>query len=50
MYKLKAGGVQYFAALVLRDWDEAAVGGNHLLAQAGADSDTRVRIWARYNF
>ena len=50
MYKLKAGGVQYFAALVLRDWDEKSIGSEHLLATTGSDSDTRIRLWARYNF
>ncbi|QOY54471.1 hypothetical protein HUE87_11425 [Candidatus Sulfurimonas marisnigri] len=54
MYKLKAGGVQYFAALIVRDWDQKsttmASGGDHLLVTTGSDSDTRVRLWARYSF
>ena len=54
MYKLKSGGVQYFAALIMRNWDvasaSAAGGGDHLLTQLGTTKDNRIRLWARYNF
>ncbi|MGB5965711.1 MAG: hypothetical protein WBF77_05565 [Sulfurimonadaceae bacterium] len=47
MYKLKAGGVQYFAAYINRSIDQ---GGSLILTQAGAEKDDRVRLWARVNF
>ncbi|WP_373003052.1 hypothetical protein [Sulfurimonas sp.] len=42
IYKVKAGGVQYFAAWINRSWSEKNT--------ATADSDNVVRVWARYNF
>ena len=48
VYKIKAGGVQYFAAYVHQDFDGAnddTVGGND------ENYDNKiVRLWARYNF
>ena len=42
VYKVKAAGVQYFAAFINRSWSEENT--------AKADSDNRLRVWARYNF
>jgi len=42
MYKVKAGGVQYFAAFINRSWSETNAD--------NADQDNRLRFWARYNF
>ncbi len=42
MYKVKAGGVQYFAAFINRSWSEKSAD--------NADMDNRIRVWARYNF
>jgi hypothetical protein len=50
IYKVKAGGVQYFAAFINRKIDE----GGSMNGTAGAaddvTKDNRVRVWARYNF
>ena len=47
IYKVKAGGVQYFAAYVYRTMDK-----NGDLGSTGVDADEEniVRVWARYNF
>ena len=42
MYKLKAGGVQYFAAYIKRTWETTL--------SSGYGSDNKVRVWARYSF
>nr|WP_321266781.1 hypothetical protein [uncultured Sulfurimonas sp.] len=42
VYKVEAAGVQYFAAFINRSWSEKNA--------ATADSDNRLRVWARYNF
>ena len=49
MYKVKAGGVQYFAAYLNRTIDN---GGNMLHATNGATAEMehRVRLWGRLNF
>ena len=47
IYKVKAAGVQYFAAYIYRSWSEKTVAGSTL---EGHDSDNRLRVWARYNF
>lgn len=50
VYKVKAGGVQYFAAAVFRDVDN---GGSITATTSGAtatDDDTLLRVWARYSF
>jgi hypothetical protein len=51
VYKIKAGGVQYFAAYVMRDIDKGGIT-NTTIGNTLADttSDDIVRIWARYNF
>ena len=55
-YKVKAGGVQYFAIAAIRDIDSGGTM-NTTVAPAlvatpglGGDKDTVVRFWARYNF
>ena len=48
VYKLKAGGVQYFAAYVNHDID-AGGSMNTTTGSAGTDDDI-IRIWARLNF
>ena len=45
MYKLKAGGVQYFAALINRSWSEKTSVNN-----GSMDSDNKFRVWGRYAF
>ena len=51
VYKVKAGGVQYFAIAAIRDWDNNIVmnttNGNN---NVDMTKDTVVRFWARYNF
>ena len=51
VYKVKSGGVQYFAIAAIRDID---TGGTMNSTQAanttGATEDTVIRFWARYNF
>jgi hypothetical protein len=47
IYKIKAGGVQYFAAYVNREVDND---GSMNAAAADASDDDRIRVWARYNF
>ncbi len=47
IYKVKAGGVSYFASAMIRTWSEK---GKYLATTADTESDNRVRIWARYNF
>ena len=52
VYKIKAGGVQYFAAYVNQDWDAAEngnVNANGLYTRDATKADF-VRVWARYNF
>ncbi|MEA3227845.1 MAG: hypothetical protein U9P38_02110, partial [Campylobacterota bacterium] len=45
MYKVKAGGVQYFAAFINRSWSEPTS------IEAGSmDSDNKIRVWGRYAF
>jgi len=44
IYKVKAGGVQYFAAYINRDFADRSVLVN------GMDEDHKLRVWARYNF
>ncbi|WP_373035219.1 hypothetical protein [Sulfurimonas sp.] len=46
IYKVKAGGVQYFAGYINRTIDA----GGSMNAAAGAEKDDRIRIWGRYNF
>lgn len=48
IYKIKAGGVQYFASYMNRNVD--AGGKMGVQAAADAESDNVVRAWARYNF
>jgi hypothetical protein len=44
IYKVKAGGVQYFAAFINRATSKKnGLGGN-------ADNDNKIRLWGRYNF
>jgi hypothetical protein len=52
IYKIKAGGVQYFAAYIDRDVDNSGAGNMNSTAAISADAtdDQIVRIWARYNF
>ncbi|WP_321779305.1 hypothetical protein [Sulfurimonas sp.] len=45
IYKVKAGGIQYFAAWVNRAWSEKAT-----VAKREYDSQNKIRVWARYNF
>ena len=51
VYKVKAGGVQYFAIAAIRDWDNDitmnTTNGNN---NVDMTKDTVVRFWARYNF
>jgi len=47
IYKIKAGGVQYFAAYIMRDTDEDTMNIN---VSRATSSDDRIRVWARYNF
>ncbi|WP_455757052.1 hypothetical protein [Sulfurimonas sp.] len=51
VYKVKSGGVQYFAIAAIRDFDKG-LGMNTTQGtfSATADKDTIVRLWARYNF
>ncbi len=42
IYKIKSGGVQYFAAIVNRSWSEETA--------TEMDNQNWVRFWARYNF
>ena len=54
-YKIKAGGVQYFAIAAIRDIDNGGtmnttVGNLTATTGLGGDKDTIVRFWARYNF
>lgn len=43
VYKIKAGGVQYFAAIANRTWSEETVANSQ-------DSENWIRVWGRYNF
>lgn len=43
IYKIKAGGVQYYAAFINRTWSEEKLAD-------GQDSENWVRVWGRYNF
>jgi hypothetical protein len=51
VYKVKAGGVQYFAIAAIRDWDNDitmnTTNGNNVTDMT---KDTVVLFWARYNF
>ena len=47
LYKVKSAGVQYFAGLMMISTDKA---GKIIGADAGADSETKLRVWARYAF
>jgi len=47
IYSIKAAGVQYFAAYIYRDIDS---GGAMSVDTVGADTDHRLRVWARYAF
>jgi hypothetical protein len=54
-YKVKAGGVQYFAIAAIRDIDaggvmNSTVGNVTATPFVGGDKDTVLRFWARYNF
>ncbi|MBL0707750.1 MAG: hypothetical protein JJW00_01735 [Sulfurimonas sp.] len=42
IYKVKAAGINYFAAYVNRSWSEENANDQ--------DMDNRIRVWARYNF
>jgi hypothetical protein len=42
IYKIKSGGVQYFAAIVNRSWSEDTA--------TGMDNQNWIRVWGRYNF
>ena len=46
IYKVKAGGVQYFAGYINRSIDT----GGSMNAATGAEKDDRIRLWGRYNF
>jgi hypothetical protein len=51
VYKVKAGGVEYFAAYVMRDIDKGGVMNTTVLNTLNdTTSDDIVRVWARYNF
>ena len=50
VYKVKAGGVQYFAIAAIRDWDQGIKMNTTTGTNATADKDTIIRFWARYNF
>ena len=51
MYKVKVGGVQYFASWMNRQWDAPKSATRQgLLASSGSDKDDRIRFWARYAF
>jgi hypothetical protein len=44
IYKVKAAGVQYFAAYINRSWSEV----NNVTDKM--DNDNKIRVWARLNF
>ncbi|WP_324172109.1 hypothetical protein [Sulfurimonas sp.] len=44
IYKVKAGGIQYFAAWVNRSWSKV----NSTIDKE--DNQNKIRVWARYNF
>ncbi|MGB5966213.1 MAG: hypothetical protein WBG65_11900, partial [Sulfurimonadaceae bacterium] len=46
IYKVKAGGVSYWASVMMINTDNP--GG--IINAPGADSDTKLRLWGRYNF
>ena len=46
IYKIKAAGIQYFAAYINRSIDN----GGDMGTDSGAEKDDRLRVWARYNF
>jgi hypothetical protein len=46
IYKVKAGGVQYFAAFINRATSKKS----NLEASDTADNDNKIRVWGRYNF
>ena len=51
IYKIKSGGVQYFAAIIMVQTDSPSrdiIGTNP--GAAGTDSDNKLRVWARYAF
>ena len=50
VYKVKSGGVQYFAIAAIRDWDNNIAMNTTTALNAGASEDTVLRFWARYNF
>ena len=54
VYKVKSGGVQYFAIAAIRDIDATGQFNYNNLTSSGQDTtatkDTVVRFWARYNF
>ena len=58
VYKIKAGGVQYFAAYIMRETDENTLSGYNSASAAtiaatlptSADKEHRIRVWARYAF
>jgi len=46
IYKVKAGGVTYWAsAMIINTSEEAGI-----IGAKGADNDAKVRLWGRYNF
>ena len=45
IYKIKSGGVQYFAAYVMNDTDDTNINATYL-----ADDNDKVRFWAAYAF
>ncbi|NPA59373.1 MAG: hypothetical protein GXO30_02740 [Epsilonproteobacteria bacterium] len=46
IYKVKAGGVQYFASVIYITTDKKA----GIIGAANADKDAKLRVWARYAF
>jgi len=47
LYIVKAGGVKYFGGLMMVDADKA--GASNIIGSP-ADTDTKLRVWARYSF
>ena len=46
IYKVKAGGVTYWASAMIINTDKEA----GIIGAPGADNDAKVRLWGRYNF
>ena len=51
VYKVKSGGVQYFAIAAIRDWgDDTTMNTTTTQGNANMTDDKILRFWARYNF